>query len=190
MAQTTVTRYCSSVCNRRDYKQKLRNASISKAEESVKKTDSLIPLNIEQLKAKEFLTVKEAAFLLGTTRRTLYRMISARSVNAVNLAERKTIIRRSDIEILFNKNSSGTAEAANEVIKESRPINLEEWVKNGGESINECYTINEVIEKYSISESAVLNLIKRNEIPRLKAGWHHYVSKKVIDSLFGNIVKP
>lgn len=184
VGQKTTTRYCSPECNRKDYKQKSRNARILKAEDTARQRGPSPEVDIEQIKAKEFLTAREAALLLGTSRRTLYRMIETRLVNAVNL----TIIRRSDIEALFNDTRTVNKEPAAAVKTENKPLSLDEWVQTGGENINDCYTINEVMEKYCISETAVLNLIKRNEVPRLKIGWYHYVSKKTIDSLFGNIL--
>ena len=47
--------------------------------------------------------------------------------------------------------------------------------------ITDCYTINEVLEKYSISETALQNLIKRESIPKIKKGWYAYVPKSIID---------
>jgi hypothetical protein len=49
--------------------------------------------------------------------------------------------------------------------------------------ITDCYTINEVLIKYSISEKTLLNLIKRENIPKIKKGWYAYVPKNIIDEL-------
>jgi hypothetical protein len=49
--------------------------------------------------------------------------------------------------------------------------------------ISECYNLTEVQSKYSISETALQNLIKRNSIPKIKKGWFAYVPKTVIDKL-------
>jgi DNA-binding Lrp family transcriptional regulator len=49
--------------------------------------------------------------------------------------------------------------------------------------ISNCYNLSEVNKKYGISETALQNLIKRFEIPKIKKGWYAYVPKKIIDTL-------
>lgn len=99
-AKTTVTRTCSDNCAKRLYKQKQKAAKI---ETSNIETKKIITAPIEQLKAKEFLTVRDAAKLLNCSHRTLYRLVEKGSIKAVNLAERKTIIQRSEIDKLFTQ---------------------------------------------------------------------------------------
>ena len=53
------------------------------------------------LNTKEILTVKDAAKLLNCSIRTIYRLIDNKTIKAVNLGERKTLIKRTDIEQLF-----------------------------------------------------------------------------------------
>jgi excisionase family DNA binding protein len=94
----TTTRYCSHLCNSRAYKAKARGAKI---EVSNKETLSIKLKPMEELKAKEFLSVREAAKLLNCSLRTTYRLIDNGTIKAVNLSERKTTIRRADIDGLF-----------------------------------------------------------------------------------------
>ena len=98
-AQTTKTRFCSHTCNSRHYKASIK---IGKIEASNKQTVSIISKPIEQLKAKEFLTVKDLSKLLNCSIRTTYRLIENGNIKAVNLAERKTLVKRSDIDKLFS----------------------------------------------------------------------------------------
>ena len=58
-AKTTVTKYCSHKCNQRAYKAKKR---AEKVEKSNTETTRIKSQPIEQLKAKEFLTVKMHLF--------------------------------------------------------------------------------------------------------------------------------
>ncbi len=98
-AQTTTTRYCSHKCNSRHYKAKVKQVKIDNSnKETLKKT--LFPL--EQLKAKEFLTVKDVATLLNCSTKTVYRQIENGNIDAINLGERLTRIKRSTINKLFN----------------------------------------------------------------------------------------
>lgn len=53
-------------------------------------------------------------------------------------------------------------------------------------SFQNVYNLTEVQSKYGISETALQNLIKRYEIPKLKKGWYSYVPKTFIDKLLKN----
>jgi len=58
--------------------------------------------SIEELQSKEYLTVQEAAALLGYSVRSIYLFIESGKLKAKNLSQRMTRIRRSDIDELFN----------------------------------------------------------------------------------------
>ncbi len=104
-ARMTTTRYCSHQCNSRAYKAKARETKI---EASVKEALHIKLKPIEILKAKEFLTVRETAKLLNCSLRTTYRLIDNGMIKAVNLSERKTTIRRADIDNLFTQTINST----------------------------------------------------------------------------------
>ncbi|WP_209399827.1 helix-turn-helix domain-containing protein [Pseudozobellia sp. WGM2] len=97
-ARTTKTKYCSHKCNSRHYKAKTKNIKI---DNSNKETINKVLFPIEQLKAKEFLTVKDVATLLNSSTRTVYRLIEQGEIKAVNIAERKTLVKRTDLDSLF-----------------------------------------------------------------------------------------
>jgi len=56
---------------------------------------------VDDLRTKEFLTVKDVAKLLNCSIRTAYHLIEKGTIKAVNLAQRKTLIKRSEIDKLF-----------------------------------------------------------------------------------------
>lgn len=97
-ARTTVTKTCSDYCAKRLYKQKQKAAKI---ESSNAETQTIRLKPIDELKAKEFLTVKDAAKLLNCSTRTAYYLITKGNLKAVNISQRKTLIKRSDIDKLF-----------------------------------------------------------------------------------------
>ena len=166
-ARTTTTLYCSHRCNSAAYKAKQR---AGKVEQSNKETQRIKSQPIEELKAKAFLSIAETCKLIGISRRTVYRMIE-RGELITGKAGKRTIIRRSDLEqLLFEQ--PRTVAPQPEKQPEQKQFD-----------ISECYTINEVLEKYRISETALQNLIKRNGIPRIKKGWFTYVPKPIIDEL-------
>ena len=162
-ARTTVTQYCSNTCSKRAYKARLK---VSKIEASNKQTQRIKNQPIEELKAKEFLTVREVARLLNCSVRSAYYYIESGTIKAVNLGQRITRVKRSEIDKLF---------------EQPQPIIPQPEQKQF--DISDCYNLTEVQDKYGISETALQNLIKRNSIPKIKKGWFAYVPKTVIDKL-------
>jgi len=162
-ARTTVTRYCSHRCASAAHKQKVRAAQV---EESNKQTQQVKNRPIEELKAKEFLTVREVARLLNCSVRSAYYYIESGTIKAVNLGQRITRVKRSEIDKLF---------------EQPKPVTPQPEQKQF--DISECYNLAEVQSKYGISERALHDLIKRNRIPKVKKGWFAYVPKTVIDKL-------
>lgn len=96
-ARTTVTKYCGYNCAKRAYKLRLKETNIEK---SNVETQSLKLRPIEDIKAKEFLSIDEAGILLGISRRTIYRMIDKGRLKP-GKAGKRTIIKRSEIDKLF-----------------------------------------------------------------------------------------
>lgn len=162
-ARTTVTRFCSHRCASLAYKQKVRTG---KVEESQKQTHQVKNRPIEELKAKEFLTVREVARLLNCSVRSAYYYIESGTIRAVNLGQRLTRVKRSEIDKLFEQPEPETSQ--------SQLSNID---------ISDCYTLNEVQNKYGISARALHDLIKRNNIPKAKKGSFTYVLKSVIDKI-------
>lgn len=99
IARTTTTQYCSHKCNSAAYKAKQRAGKI---EQSNKETQQIKSRPIEELKAKEFLTVREVALLLNCSVRSAYCYIESGTIKAVNLGQRITRVKRSEIDKLFH----------------------------------------------------------------------------------------
>ncbi len=97
-ARTTVTRCCSDRCAKQAYKARKR---AEKVENSNKETIIVKSQPIEAIKAKEFLTVRDASKLLNCSRQTVYNLINAGNLKAVNIKLKKTLIKRSEVDKLF-----------------------------------------------------------------------------------------
>ncbi|WP_264550798.1 helix-turn-helix domain-containing protein [Flavobacterium sp. N2038] len=166
LAKKTTTKYCSLKCASKDYKIRLRNQKI---ESSNLQTIKIRNQPLIDLKDKEFLSVKQLALLLGFSVKTVYRLINTKRINAYNFSERKTLIRRSDIDALFDKPQIGF-----EVVL--RPTKQTKQAE-----IKDCYTITEIQKKFNISSGALYNLIKRNNISKFSKGKFTYVAKKDIE---------
>lgn len=173
-ARTTVTKYCSRKCASRAYKDRTR---AEKVKQSNAETTRIKNQPIEQLKAKEFLSINEVCQLVGISRRTVYRLIEQGDLKKIKIGSR-TLIKRSALNRLLSSKETGKTEIPEQQIKD-----LNEWKQAGAFDITDCYTINEVLSKYQISDNALRELIKRNSIPKIKKGWYAYVPKQIIDEL-------
>ena len=181
-ARKTTSRTCSDNCAKNYYKARQR---AEKIEASNRETLHTRLKPIEDLKAKEFLTVQDVATLLNSSTKAVYRLIHQGSIKAVNLSERKTLIKRSDLEKLFldpvtpdpGKEIDFTPFGGNsqqDLQKPAREIPFD---------IMNSYTIPEALNKFRISELHLSELIKSNGIPTIQKGWYTYVSKVEIDKL-------
>ena len=165
VAQKIVTKFCSLQCAQRSYKANLRAKKVELNNQEVR---SIKEKPMEDLKAREFLTVRDAAKLLNSSRQTIYTLISCGQIHAVNIKVKKTLIKRSEIDKLF-------------MIPESTTPMVKPKPKKA--DVNECYNMSEVQKKYNISEKALYQLIKREDIPKLRKGIYAYVPKDRIDQL-------
>ena len=97
-ARKTTSKTCSDYCAKMLYKSKQRAEKIEAVQTQ---TQRIISKPIEDLKGKEFLTVKDVSKLLNCSIRTAYYLIDRGNIKAVNIAQRKTLIKRSEIDKLF-----------------------------------------------------------------------------------------
>ena len=166
-AKTTVTKYCGDQCSKRAYKVRQRAFTI---DSSNLETKDLKTRSLNQEINKPFLTVSEAAKLLNCSIRTTYRLINERKLLSINLFQRKTIIRRSDIDGLFFQEP---------VVPACLPK-----IKDDDLDPAHCYTVSQILTKYEISEKGLYDIINRNNIQKLREGKFVYVPKAAIDKLF------
>lgn len=165
-AQTTKTRYCSHVCNRKDYKLKLKERKILESNEGKLLMMSKIK---EPVKDLDFLTVKEASLLLKISIKTLYRLIEQEVINAINFTGRNTLIRRKDIDAYFDNNLTAKNRNHSYLMHEIKFEN--------------SYTMQQAQEKYNISNGALYNLINKFNIPKKKQGRYTLVKKEHLDKI-------
>ena len=161
IAHKTTTNYCSHRCNNAAYKERIRQERIASYQKE-------FSMNAEEpsVEDKEFYTPPEAAKLLGISRASIYRYMADNVIKAVQF-KGKTLVRRKDIELLFE--------------------NAAEYKKFFFfyySAITEFYTTAEVKEKYHVNESWIFVVAKKNNIPRTFNRGKTYWSKKHIDAYF------
>lgn len=173
VAKTTRTRYCSHTCNSRAYKANKRAIKVKTAKAKIRQAQS-IP--IVEFKAKDYLSITEACALTGVSRWTLWRAIDRGELNAASIGRRR-LIRRSDIEELFDSNPVQITTIIEHVAK-TLPKDKQSF------NVLLYYTMNQVIEKYKVSPKGLYDMLERIGIEKIKQGKYTYVPKDKIDAIF------
>lgn len=168
IAQKTTTRYCSHKCNSKAYKQGKRQFKMVGINYSTMKEIERLSDEYEKIKDKEFLSVKEASFLLSIGRTTAYRYLEEGKLKAIQ-TKGKTFIRRSDIDAMFNDTEEYKPKA--KPTKEPKPL-------------TELYTVAEIKGRFNIKESWLYKIARENNIPKTLIRGKSYFSKEHIDKYF------
>lgn len=164
LALKVSTRFCSKQCNGHAYKDANRKKVLLETERET--LEKVSQNNISQGFNREFMSVAEAATLLGVTRMTIYNLIYNNVLHASKITSRLTFVSRSDIDAMI----SG-ADYKKKVKSERKPI-------------TEFYTTNEIKEKYGVSEGWIFKVGKEKDIPKI---FHHgktYWSKQHVEKHF------
>ena len=161
VSQKITTRFCSKECNKKAYKLRLRQRNVQQSERETE----VKPLSM--IKDKDYLSVSEAAILLGLSRKSAYNLIYKGILKATRFSEKLTIIRRSDIEAMLDKGAPYQKQHR----KVPTPITL-------------FYTTKEIIAKYKVCESQVYQIAKKTTIPKELRNGRVYWSQKHIDAYF------
>ena len=162
-AQRTTTRYCSHKCNSAHYKAKARGDKISKTNTA---TNRIINKPHEDLIDKEFLSVNQTAKLIGCSRQAIYKMINSGRLKASRVMQKKTIIKKSNIESMLEQT-------------------IIELPANDLFIVDDYYYMEEVVVLFGVSPKALYVILKRNNIKKVKKDPYVYVLKKDIHNIFG-----
>ena len=158
--------YCSTKCSKVAYKRK----------KDAEKKESLFVAYAQNVPdIREYLTAKQVVALYGIERSTLYRLARLGKIPSINLGERLTRFKRSELDLLFHyrrdlKNAP--------VVKGKKLYSLEP---------EDCYTIGEICEKYQLDDSSVWAHVRKYSIPSRQIGNYVYVPKEEIDNLYKSV---
>ena len=164
-AQKVTTRFCSRRCNELVYKQRRRQRQITEAEARV------LQKPIEEVGNKQFLSLQDTSVLFGITKRSVYNLIYNGVLQAFKLSSRMTLIRRADIERIFESHVY-----TKKVKPERKPI-------------TEFYTTAEIKEKFGVSESWVFKIGKEKNIPKILHHGKTYWSKQHVEKHFAKHIE-
>ncbi|MBP3821947.1 MAG: helix-turn-helix domain-containing protein [Bacteroidaceae bacterium] len=197
MPKTKKCAYCGKVFTTNSGMQKYCSEECAEqAKETKKKRQRDFLQAIEpvmEIHQQEYLTFSKAAILLGCTRQYVYKLVEQGKLPASRLSSRMALVRRSDIERMFEANPY------NRVIpcsKPKKPVSkkLKSLVKEKAkeeratDEVLEYYSGEEVKQIYKVKQSWLYASAKRHQIPMCRIAGRNYYSKKHIDAVFGTSI--
>lgn len=162
IAHKLTTLYCCKACWDKAYEAKRRQ---SKREAQRLEVESARPV-VESIGTKEFLNPTEAARLLGVSRASMYRYMEQGVIKVLRTPAR-TIVRRSDIEALFD--------------------NPPAYIKRNNNKLNmlgETYSMLDITKKYNISKRVAESRIRKFDILKIMRGRNIFYRREDIHKYF------
>ena len=144
--QKVSTKYCSHRCANLAYKQAVRDKRVKQAEIETHYVKTEKP--VENIKDKEYLSIAQAATLLGLSLQAVYKMIYAGHLLAYKLSSRLSFVKRTDIDAMLKANPYEKRQPRDAIAKTNQ------------------YTTAEVTEKVGVKESWIYEIAKEHNIPR------------------------
>ena len=162
-AKTIESWYCTSRCSKIAYKRR------KDEEKRHDKLDAIVK-NIPE--SKEYIKVTEAYALFGISKDTLYRLIRKGRIPYINAGKKMIRVSRNALIKMYPLRIHPLRKKEE---NERKLYSLEPM---------DCYTINELCEKYHMNESTAYLQIRKYSIPTRQIGNYVYVPKKEIDNLY------
>ena len=176
-------KYCSEEC-----------ATAAKETKKKRQRDFLRAVEpVMELQQQEYLTFSKAAILLGCTRQYVYKLVEQGKLPASRLSSRMALVRKSDIEKMFEANPyNRILPCAKEKKSVSRkiksPVKDKAKEERATDEVLEYYSGEEVKQIYKVKQSWLYASAKRHQIPMCRIAGRNYYSKKHIDAVFGTTI--
>ena len=179
-------KYCSEEC-----------ATAAKETKKKRQRDFLRAVEpVMELQQQEYLTFSKAAILLGCTRQYVYKLVEQGELPASRLSSRMALVRRSDIEKMFEANPYNRVlpcTKPKQSLAEKSKAYSKRKAKSGktalvSDEVLEYYSGEEVKQIYKVKQSWLYASAKRHQIPMCRIAGRNYYSKKHIDAVFGTAI--
>ncbi|MBN2890912.1 MAG: helix-turn-helix domain-containing protein [Bacteroidales bacterium] len=121
------------------------------------------------LKNKDFLSISEISQLFGVSRTTIWRLCKYDKLKSVKIGKSRFISRK-QLEFLFSTDDE---------LETIQPYAKEVVYKE-----EDYYSVLEIQEKYNMSQSAVYNLVKRNNLSKITIWKNIFIPKTEIEAVF------
>lgn len=175
VAKTTVTRFCGESCAKRSYKQRIRDKKLeqsNKQTENIRKEAVSIRMRaIKNVTELEYLNPTDVAKLLMCSRKNVYSLMDAGRLVYSQVSDKKRLISRKNIDKYIHDNQPIERKTIQPIEK---PFDL-----------NNSLSMQDIQEYYSISEKALYELLKKQDVRKYKAGKYVFVERKELIKIFG-----
>jgi len=197
MPKTKKCAYCGKVFTTNSGMQKYCSEECAeKAKESKKKRQRDFLRSVEpvmELQQQEYLTFSKAAILLGCTRQYVYKLVEQGKLPASRLSSRMALVRKSDIEKMFEANPYNRvlpcSKPKKSVSKKMKsPVKDKAKEERATDEVLEYYSGEEVKKIYKVKQSWLYASAKRHQIPMCRIAGRNYYSKNHIDAVFGTTI--
>ena len=199
MPKTRKCAYCGKVFTTNSGMQKYCSEECAEqAKETKKKRQRDFLRAVEpvmELQQQEYLTFSKAAVLLGCTRQYVYKLVEQGKLPASRLSSRMALVRRSDIEKMFETNPYNRVlpcTKSKKTISKKKTSVLDKKQKSSAsysDEVLEYYSGEEVKQKFKVKQSWLYASAKRHQILMCRIAGRNYYSKKHIDAVFGNAIE-
>ena len=197
MPKTRKCAYCGKVFTTNSGMQKYCSEECAEQAKETKKKRQRDFLRVVEpvmeLQQQEYLTFSKAAILLGCTRQYVYKLVKQGKLPASRLSSRMAIVRKSDIEKMFEANPYNrvlpcTKPKKSVPKKVKSPVKEKAKEESATDEVLEYYSGEEVKQIYKVKQSWLYASAKRHQIPMCRIAGRNYYSKKHIDAVFGTTI--
>lgn len=197
MPKTRKCAYCGKVFTTNNGMQKYCSEECAEqAKETKKKRQRDFLRSVEpvmDLQQQEYLTFSKAAILLGCTRQYVYKLVEQGKLPASRLSSRMALVRKSDIEKMFEDNPYNrvlpcTKPKKSVSKKMKSPAKDKAKEERATDEVLEYYSGEEVKQIYKVKQSWLYVSAKRHQIPMCRIAGRNYYCKKHIDAVFGTTI--
>ena len=159
MARNVNTRFCCAACNNKSLRARRKREKEEQRQISLLDTKKE---KIADIQTRPYISVSEAAQLIGVSKSTVRRMVRRGMLVGVNLGIRLTRIDRTQLEQLFTS-----------IVVPEKQITSKVY------ELDKCYTIGECCRLESI--------IRAFNIPKRKVGNYVYIPRVEVDKVLNKI---
>ena len=164
-AKTTVTRFCSDRCAKRNYKKRQREI---KEKKSHAETVAKLSLPIELIKSNELITVDEIVKLIRVIRNKIYRLVDTGRLRPIKLLNRTLFCKKEILKMLNFSEQMGNVEMAK--------------TEN-----TEMISFPQILNSHPISEKTLYAVVKKHGIAKEKIHGTNYVNRYELERIIGKI---
>lgn len=141
-----------------------------------------------EIQQQEYLSFSKAAILMGCSRQYIYKLVAQGKLRASRISNRMALVRRTDIERMFEANPYNKVVFGSSPRKASSKRQAQatkSTVSNSSEEPLTYLSGEEVMTTYKVKQSWLYTSAKRNRIPICRISGKNYYSKQHIEECLG-----